>query len=63
MRIINDLNHNDWGSKGNIYECTIQFDSEEQMDRVLENFDSKDIFLDFHIGTPVLIPSTNFLTY
>ena len=47
MRIINDLNHNDWGSKGNIYECTIEFDSEDQMDRVLENFDSKDIFLDF----------------
>lgn len=47
MKIINNLNHNDWGSKANVYECTIQFDSEEQMDRVLENFDSKYIFLDF----------------
>ena len=47
MKIINNLNHNNWGREVNIYECTIEFDSEEQMNRVLENFDSKDIFLDF----------------
>ena len=47
MRIINDLNHNDYGRAHNMYECSIKFDSTEQMDKVMANWSLKDVFLDF----------------
>jgi len=47
MKIINDINHNDGGRQEGVYECTIQFDSEEQMNKVLGNFECTGCDIDF----------------
>ena len=47
MRIKNDINHNNGSREAGVYECSIYFDSEEQMKKVLGNFECTGCDIDF----------------
>ena len=44
MKIVNQFNHN---KECEVYECSIYFDNQEQMDRVVDNFQLSGCIIDF----------------